>query len=168
MALTAAIASLATACSGSFESGGDGLARVSIDGSSYDVSNVSIVVQAGRDPYFRIEGDPASNSNEDCVPGLESGLRLYGNLPPTVHGTADLAGRRFAIDFTGDGDDRNFCFAGMEGLAGAEEAWVTIESVNGDRVAFSMNGTFKIYDENGDGPVKTASGSGVAILRQES
>jgi hypothetical protein len=28
-----------------------------------------------------------------------------------------------------------------------------------------MTGTFGIYDENGDGPVKEASASGVAILR---
>lgn len=81
---------------------------------------------------------------------------------------ADLAGRRLEIDFSGDGDDANLCFVGMGGLAGAEEAWVTIDSLNGDRVAFSVTGTFRIYDENGEGPVKSANGSGIAIHRQPS
>jgi hypothetical protein len=56
----------------------------------------------------------------------------------------------------------------MGGLAGAEEAWITIESVNGDSVRFTMTGTFKIYDENGEGPVKAAKASGVAVVRRDS
>ena len=56
----------------------------------------------------------------------------------------------------------------MGGLAGAEDAWVTIDSVSGNRVRFSMSGTFRVYDENGDGPVKTASASGTAVLLGES
>jgi hypothetical protein len=56
----------------------------------------------------------------------------------------------------------------MGGLAGAEEAWVTIDGVDGDRVRFTMDGTFKIYDANGDGPVKRATASGTAVLRRES
>jgi hypothetical protein len=31
-----------------------------------------------------------------------------------------------------------------------------------------MTGTFKIYDENGEGPVKTATASGTAVVRKES
>ena len=34
---------------------------------------------------------------------------------------------------------------------------VTIDSVDGDHVSFSMTGTFRIYDENGGGPLKAAS-----------
>ena len=45
---------------------------------------------------------------------------------------------------------------------------VTIDSVDGDHVSFSMTGTFRIYDENGGGPLKAASSSGIAILRRES
>ena len=166
----ALLAFLATACSGSATSGSGpgGFARVSLDGESYEVRDVSITFEPGEDAWFRIEGEPAARADEDCVPGLGGGLGLYGDLPATVHGTADLAGKRLRIDFTGDGDDANFCFAGMGGLAGAEEAWITIDSVQGDRVAFSMTGTFRIYDQNGEGPVKTARSSGVAILRRES
>src|SRR4029450_9180678 len=80
----------------------------------------------------------------------------------------ELVGKRLRIDFTGDGDDANFCFPGMGGLAGAEDAWVQIDSVDGNRVTFSMTGTFKIYDEHGDGPVKSASAAGSAILHRES
>ena len=40
--------------------------------------------------------------------------------------------------------------------------------MNGDRVSFSMTGTFRIYDENGQEPLKAATSSGIAILRRES
>ena len=55
----------------------------------------------------------------------------------------------------------------MGGLAPAEDAWVTIESVDGEQVRFTMTGTFKIYDENGDGPIKSASAAGTAVVRKE-
>ncbi|HEV8701768.1 MAG TPA: hypothetical protein VGV60_10905 [Candidatus Polarisedimenticolia bacterium] len=168
--LIVALASLAAACSASVSSGSGsgGFARVSLDGTSYEVRDVSMTLERGEDAWFRIEGEPATHPDEDCVPGLDGGLGLYGDLPSSVRGTADLAGKRLKIDFTGDGDDANFCFVGMGGLAGAEEAWVTIDSVDGDRVSFSMTGTFRIYDENGQGPLKAATSSGVAILRGES
>ena len=168
--LTVALAALVAACSGSAPSGSGpgGFARVSLDGASYEVRDVTISIEPGEDAWFRIEGEPAARPDEDCVPGLGGGLGLYGDLPASVRGTSDLAGRRLKIDFTGDGDDANFCFVGMGGLAGAEEAWITIDSVDGDRIAFSMTGTFRIYDENGDGPTKEAHASGVAILRRES
>ena len=170
--LTVAVASLAAACSESASSrsrsDSGGVARVSLDGASYEVRDVSMTIHPGEDAWFRIEGEPATHPDEDCVPGLGGGLGLYGDLPASVQGTADLAGKRLKIDFTGDGDDANFCFVGMGGLAGAEEAWVTIDSVDGDRISFSMTGTFRIYDENGEGPVKAASSSGTAILRRES
>lgn len=170
--LAVALAALAAACSGSASSnarsGSGGFARVSLDGASYEVRGVSMTIKPGEDAWFRIEGEPAAHPNEDCVPGLGGGLGLYGDLPASVQGPADLAGKRLKIDFTGDGDDASFCFVGMGGLAGAEEAWVTIDSVDGDRISFSMTGTFRIYDENGEGPVKSASSSGTAILRRES
>ncbi|MGH9870015.1 MAG: hypothetical protein ACREAA_17860 [Candidatus Polarisedimenticolia bacterium] len=168
--LILALASLGVSCSssGSSESGSGGFARVSLDGTSYEVREVSIMIEPGEDAWFRIDGEPASNPHEDCVPGLGGGLGLYGDLPESVHEAADLAGKRLRVDFSGDGDDANFCFVGMGGLAGAEEAWVTIDSVSEDRVSFSMTGTFRIYDENGEGPVRTASASGIAILRRES
>lgn len=165
--MIATLAALA-ACSGSSSSGpAGGSAHVSLDGASYEVRGVSIMIETEDDPWFRIEGEPATNTDEDCVEGMVAGLGLYGDLPATVQEVADLAGKRLKVDFSGDGDDANFCFAGMEGLAGAEEAWVTIDPVNGDRVTFSMQGTFRIYDENGDGPVKTASASGTATIHRE-
>ncbi len=166
--LIAALA-LTAACSGPASSGsGSGSAHVSLDGTTYQLRDVSITIEPGEDPWFRIDGEPAANPHDDCVPGLGGGLGLYGDLPDSVRDTADLAGQRLRVDFSGDGDDANFCFVGMGGLAGAEEAWVTIDSVSGDRVSFTMTGTFRIYDENGDGPIKSATASGIAILRRES
>jgi len=164
------LASFATGCSGSGTTGSasGATARVSLDGETYDVSDVAMTIELGEEPWFRIEGEPAANPNEDCVVGLGGGLGLYGDLPSSVRRPSDLAGARLRVDFSGDGDDANFCFVGMGGLAGAEDAWVTIESVKGDRVSFSMSGTFRVYDENGDGPVKTASASGTAVLLAES
>ena len=80
----------------------------------------------------------------------------------------DLVGKRLRVDFSGDGDDANFCFVGMNGLAGAEEAWVTIDSVNENRVTFSMTGTFKVYDDKGAGPITSATAKGTAVMRAES
>ena len=160
---------LAAGCSGSgaVGSASGGRARVALGGASYEVRDVGITLGMGEAPYFRIEGESAKSPGEDCVPGLGSGLGLYGDLPSSVHSASDLVGKRMRVDFSGDGDDANFCFAGMGGLAGAEEAWVTIQSVSGKSVTFSMTGTFKIYDENGDGPIRTATATGTAILRTE-
>jgi len=98
--------------------------------------------------------------------GLERRLGLYGDLPSSVRAPGDLVGQRIRVDFTGDGDDANS--ASPHGRArGAEEAYVTIQSVSGNRVTFSMSGTFKIYDENGEGFVRSATASGTAILRNE-
>lgn len=168
--LAVAFAGMAAACSGSGPSSSapGGTARVSLDGETYALRDVSIMIAPGEDAWFRIDGEPAENTGRDCVPGLGGGLGLYGDLPAGVRAATDLAGKRLRIDFSGDGDDANFCFVGMGGLAGAEEAWVTIESADDDRVTFSMSGTFKIYDERGEGPVKEATASGTAIVRGES
>lgn len=164
------LAALATACSepAASGSGGSGTARVALDGATYEVRNVTMTIAPGEDAWFQLGGDPALNSEEDCVPGLGGGLGLYGELPGSVRRKDDLAGKRLRVEFTGDGDDANFCFVGMGGLAGAEDAWLTIDSVRGDRVTFSMSGTFRIYDENGEGPIRTAQATGVALLREES
>jgi hypothetical protein len=160
---------LAAGCSGSdaVDSASGGTARVALDGATYELRDVAMTMGTGEGAWFRIDGEPAKGGREDCVPGLGQGLGLYGDLPASVSGPSDLVGKRMRVDFSGDGDDANFCFVGMGGLAGAEEAWLTIQSVSGRRVTFSMTGTFKIYDENGDGPIKSATASGTAILRSE-
>jgi hypothetical protein len=167
LALTALVLA---GCSGDGSTGGrgGGKARLALDGATYEVRDVSITLETGEDPWFRIEGEPIGDANEDCVTGLSGGMGLYGDLPASVDEASDLVGQRLKVDFTGDGDDANFCFVGMGGLAGAEDAWVKIDSVDGDRVSFTMTGTFKIYDENGEGPVKTATATGAAIVHRES
>lgn len=164
------LAAISASCSGTgaAASGSGGSARVVLDGATYDVKDVTMILSPGEDAWFQLGGEPAANAGEDCVPGLGGGLGLYGDLPGSVRRKDDLAGKRLRIDFTGDGDDANFCFVGMGGLAGAEEAWLTIDSVDGDRATFSMSGTFRIYDENGEGPIRTARATGVALLREES
>jgi hypothetical protein len=152
-------------CAGQGGSGGGaGRAHLLLDGASYGVRDVALTLETGEEPWFRLDGEPVEHAEEDCVPGLSGGLGLYGDLPSSVREAADLVGQRMKVDFSGDGDDANFCFVGMGGLAGAEDAWVTIESVDGEQIRFTMTGTFKIYDENGAGPVKTASASGTALL----
>jgi hypothetical protein len=161
---------LTAACSGSGASTGGpgGTASVSVDGTTYEVDDLSIVIEPGEEPWFRIEGDEKGRHEVDCVEGLWAGFGLYGDLPASVKRPIDLVGERLRVDFTGDGDDANFCFVGMGGLAGAEDAWITIESVSGDRVAFSMSGTFTIYDQKGGEVVKTATAKGTAVVRGES
>ena len=162
------LASFGVACSGSPGAPAGGTARVSLDDKTYEVRDVAITIEPGEEAWFRIEGEPVAHPKDDCVPGLGGGLGLYGDLPTSVRKPIDLLGTPLRVDFTGDGDDANFCFVGMGGLAGAEDAWVTIESVSGNQVTFSMAGTFKVYDENGEGPVKTARASGIAVFRGES
>ncbi len=163
-----AIAPLLTACSAGSSSTGGGSARLSIEGEAYEVKDVTMMIEHGEDAWFRIEGESPAGPDEECVPGLASGLGLYGDLPASVTDASDLAGKRLKVDFTGDGDDASFCFVGMGGLAGAEEAWVTVDSVDGDRIGFTLNGTFRIYDEKGDGPIRTASATGTALLKHDS
>jgi hypothetical protein len=171
LALAAVLTTLAAGCSGTRATAivnGNAEAQVSLDGRTYLLRDVSLTLEAGDDPWFRIDGEPVSHADEDCVVGLSGGMGLYGDLPASVQTPADLLGRKLRVDFSGDGDDANFCFVGMGGLAGAEDAFVTITAVDGDRVTFAMSGTFRIYDENGDGPVKRASAAGQAVLRRES
>ncbi len=164
-ALVLALVVVACGGSGSSDSSSGGTARVSLDGTTYEVADVAMTIEPGEEPWFRIDGEPADHPDDDCVPGLSGGMGLYGDLPSSVRQPSDLAGQRLRVDFSGDGDDANLCFAGMGGLAGAEDAWVTIESVSGNSVSFSMSGTFRVYDERGDGPVVTANASGTAVVR---
>jgi hypothetical protein len=170
LTLIAITMSLALAGCGSSGAGGGkaGDASLSVNGTTYKIGDVAITMETGEDAWFRIDGEPVPNTEKDCVPGLSEGLALYGDLPSSVHKPLDLIGKRLRVDFTGDGDEANFCFAGMGGLAGAEEAYVTFESVTGNRVTFTMEGSFKIYDENGDGPIATASATGTAVAQPES
>ena len=166
---TALGASLLAGCSSSIGGlGGSGSASVSVQGSTYKVADVIITLDTGEDGWFRIDGEALPKTREDCVPGLAAGISLYGDLPESVHQPTDLIGKRLRVDFSGDGDDANFCFKGMGGLAGAESAWVTFESVSGNRVGFRLEGRFRIYDQNGDGPVTDVSGKGTAIAQLSS
>ena len=176
VSLVAASIVLAAACgSGSGEGGASdgqgkgGSASVVLDGARYEVRDVGLVLDVGEgeDSWYRLDGEPVAHPDEDCVPGLSGGLGLYGSLPASVRQPVDLVGKRLPVEFSGDGDDANFCFVGMAGLAGAEDASVTITSVTGQTVEFSMTGTFKIYDENGEGPVRTATATGTATVRTD-
>src|SRR5262245_13668775 len=156
------------ACSGSKTSSvAGGSAKLQVDATTYELHDVVMSIETGESPWFRIDGEPVAHPKEDCVPGLGGGMGLYGELPSAVKRPADLVGERLRVEFSGDGDDANFCFVGMGGLAGAEDAWVTITSVTDGRVAFSMSGSFKVYDERGEGPIKNATANGTAVLRQE-
>ena len=168
LVMTAMLAALTAACveTDPGSGGAGGTASVALDGTTYEVRDVWMTIEPGEDAWFSVEG-VSGGDHEDCVVGLEAGISLYGDLPASVQTGADLAGKRLRVDFTGDGDEANLCFVGMGGLAGAEDAWITIDAVSGDRVTFSMSGTFQVFDENGDGPVKSATASGTAVLRRE-
>ena len=166
--VTMAMLALAGCGSSDARSAKGGSASVSLNGSTYKVAEVAFQMETGEDGWFRIDGEPSTKKEDECMPGLGQGLGLYGDLPSDVHKPLDLIGKKLRVDFTGDGDDYNFCFKGMGGLAGAEEAWVTFESVTGNKVTFTMEGSFRIYDQNGDGPIATASASGTAVAQQES
>lgn len=139
-------------------------ARVTIDGKGYDLGDVRMNVEFGEDGYYNIEAQPSSDPDEDCVPGLSSGMFLYGSLPERAHSLEDLSGQKLTVEFSGDGDDANLCFPGMNGLLGAEDAWVTIDSIEDDRVRFSMSGSFQLFDEEGATSDMVASASGTAQL----
>ncbi|HEX6849806.1 MAG TPA: hypothetical protein VF139_00255 [Candidatus Polarisedimenticolaceae bacterium] len=158
---------LTAACSGSGASVGEagGSGSLVLEGTTYALRGVAMTFEPGEEPWFRIEGESTGAKDEECLAGLGSGMGLYGDLPASVKQPIDLVGERLKVDFTGDGDDANFCFVGMGGLAGAEEAWVTIESVSGNRVTFSMSGTFTIYDQKGGEVLKSATARGTAVVR---
>jgi hypothetical protein len=140
--------------------------EVTIDGERYPVLDVALEFEAGDDGYYAIHAEPLSK-NEDCVPGLGSGMSLYGSIPPSVKSAEDLAGRRLPVEFSGDGDDANLCFVGTDGLLGAREAWVTIEAVDGDRARFSMSGEFERYDDGELITTHLASARGTAQILTE-
>jgi len=143
---------LAAGCGGSDEAAGWTRAEATIDGATYPVDDVSMEMEFGEGGYYNISGT-SRDDEEDCVPGLGSGMMLYGPLPASATSTADLIGARMPLEFSGDGDDANLCFVGTEGLLGASDAWVTIRSVLDDRVEFEMSGEFVLYDgEGGSSP----------------
>jgi hypothetical protein len=139
-------------------------ASVTIDGKTYDLEEVRMNVEFGEDGYYNIDARPTTDPDEDCVPGLSGGMFLYGSLPQRAQRLEDLAGQRLLVEFSGDGDDANLCFPGMNGLLGAREAWVTIDSIDADRVRFSMSGSFELFDEEGATSELVASAAGTAQL----
>ena len=159
----------AVACSGGPDDGSAARwaeARVTIDGKTYEVEDVRMNVEFGEDGdgYYNIDARPSTDPDQDCVPGLSGGMFLYGSLPDRAHRLEDLSGQRLAVEFSGDGDDANLCFPGMNGLLGAREAWVTIDSIDDDRVRFSMSGSFELFDEEGASSELVASAAGTAQL----
>jgi hypothetical protein len=158
---------LAVACSGgatAVDDNGGGSAKVTIAAKTFTVKNVQLTYDTGENGYFRIDGDEAANPDKDCVPGLSSAFALYGDLPEGVTSLADLAGKELPFEFSGDGDDANICFAGLNGLLGVEQGTVRFNQVDGTMIAFSFSGSFVLYDGEGgqsSTPV-SASGSGTA------
>ena len=77
---------------------------------------------------------------------------------------AELNGRDLPIEFSGDGDDRNLCFVGSNGLLGVERGTVRFTVVDSKRLSFAFSGSFAVYDGSGGrSPTEvSASGSGTA------
>jgi hypothetical protein len=164
--ISVCVALFGAACGGDSpvqpESGGQ--ASVTIAGKAFAVKNVTLAYAFGEDAYFRIGGDDAAHPDADCVPGLQAGLSLYGELPSDVKSLADLSGRELPFEFTGDGDDANLCFVGSNGLLGVENGTVRFGTVDGTKMPFTFTGQFVLYDGKGESetPGIESSGSGVA------
>jgi len=160
-----------TGCGGASANGarsGSGQATVAIGGKTFAVSNVLFTYHMGEGGYFRIEGDDAAHSNEDCLPGLGGGISLYGDMPSDVTSVAQLSGKELPFEFSGDGDDFNLCFVGSNGLLGVEQGTVRF-TINGDRLTFSFSGSFRTFDGQGgeSSTATSASGSGTASISTE-
>jgi hypothetical protein len=165
--LGGAITLTAAACGGTPAiEGPGGEGTVTIADKTFHVNKIQLSYQTGEGGYFRIEGDDAAHPEEDCLPGLSSGLALYGDLPAGVTSVADLNGRELPFEFTGDGDDHNLCFAGTNGLLGVERGTVRFTVVDRTKVSFSFSGSFAVYDGSGGrSPTEVnASGSGTAHI----
>ena len=143
-----------------------GRATVAIEGTTYAVSDVKFAHQPGEGGYFRLEGDDARHVDDDCLPGVSSGLALYGDMPAGVNSPVELGDKEVAFEFSGDGDDHNLCFVGTKGLLGVEKGTVTFARVYGGAIAFRFSGEFKRYDGKGGVSESTvhASGSGTATI----
>ncbi len=167
--LVALCASVLAACSGGGDEAGRSwaTAEVTIGDEMYRIAEVGLELEVGEDGYYSISGEPSPASEEDCVPGLSSGMSLYGSLPVSVRRPEDLAGQRLLVEFTGDGDDANLCFRGTDGLLGAREAWVTIDSVQDGRATFRMSGEFELYDDGELVATQIASARGTAEILTE-
>jgi hypothetical protein len=154
----------AIACGKTAETkGGGGTAQVTIAGQTFEVSNVTLSYAFGEDGYFRVEGDDAAHPDQDCLPGLQSGVKLYGELPATITSLGDLKGSALPIEFTGDGDDANLCFVGSNGLLGVDAGILRFTAIDGDKTSFSFSGDFIVYDgKGGESAAIPASGSGTA------
>jgi hypothetical protein len=166
--LGATIAAATLACGGTpapaEDPGGEG--TVTIADKTFKINKLMLSYDPGEDGFYRIEGDDAARPHEDCLPGLASGLALYGDLPEGVTTLADFNGRELPFEFSGDGDDRNLCFVGSNGLLGVERGTVRFTAIDDKKVSFTFSGSFVVYDgEGGRSPSEvSASGSGVAHL----
>lgn len=142
--------------------GGEG--TVTIGDKTFKINKVMLSYDPGENGFFRLEGDDAARPEEDCLPGLSSGVAIYGDLPEDVNAIADLNSRELPFEFSGDGDDRNLCFVGTNGLLGVERGTVRFTVIDAKKVSFTFSGSFAVYDGNGGrSPTEvSASGSGVA------
>src|SRR5436190_10391630 len=141
---------LAVACGGAKAEARPGSrATVAVEGTTYAVSDVKFQYQPGAQGHFRIEGRDARHTDEDCVPGVRSGLTLSGDLPSGVNSPAELSDREVAFDFSGDGGNHSLCFVGAKGLLGVEKGTVTFGRVYGGAMAFTFSGDFTRYDGKG-------------------
>jgi len=162
LGIALALGGVACAASPAVEDpGGEG--TVTIVDKAFKVNHIKFSHALGEGGFFRVEGDDAAHPDQDCLPGLSSGLALYGDLPGDVTTIADLNGRELPFEFTGDGDDRNLCFVGSNGLLGVERGTVRF-TVAGNKVSFTFSGSFIRYDGSGGRSATeiAASGSGVA------
>ena len=141
-----------------------GRGTVTIDGATFALSDVKFAYEPGS--YFRIDAADAAHADEDCVPGVSSGVSLYGDLPEGVNSPVELSDKAVPLEFSGDGDDRNLCFIGAKGLLGVEQGTVTFGRVYGGAIGFTFSGDFKRYDGEGgesDSAVRV-TGSGTAAI----
>ena len=96
---------------------GSGSASVTIEGTTYAVSDVVLELEPGEGGYYSIEGRDAAHPDQDCLEGLSGGMGLYGDVPVQVSSLADLPGQRLAIEFSGDVTGQ-LVAAGLLGVAG--------------------------------------------------
>lgn len=83
---------LAGGCSVSGDDSVDGgTAQVTVGDQTFDVDRVILSYEFGEDGYFRLEGNDADHPDQDCLPGLDGGLALYGDMPAGATSLEDIA-----------------------------------------------------------------------------
>jgi hypothetical protein len=161
-----AAAAAAPACTGAKAEAKPGSrGAVTIEGATFSLSDVTFVYEPSR--TFRVEGMDARDVGEDCLPGVKGGIALYGRLPEGVNSPVELSDKELPLEFTGNGRDRNLCFAGSNGRLGVEQGTVKFGRVFGGAIQFTFSGEFTRVDGKGSQSELTvhASGSGTAAIR---